>query len=400
MGIYRLDGIPVGDRDSSTGSKLQLGKLDPRLLAILINSGSTVSLHSLDYSKTGALLYPSKEDMNAARDHAARKLTAEFYLDNDLEETDPTLVYDDDESVITVNKWDSGTANCAITEETSVVAKGTSSAKINVTQTGTYNSFEILRSYGSAQDWSAKDFICFYWYGSNTGKTLTPILRSSSLYRYWTIVDNFTGWKRFVLPLRGHYTGGNMANLNLNAVTSFGVQIASVGGSICTFYLDRVVVDVGQWVKTEVHIPDNLALKRGASAKNALIRLWTWDGTQYLCGTESGPNDPDARYIQEADGATGYTPRLLNTYLFGTCYGSTSRYEQRASSITKQGRRRASPGTVWNSGAGASQGLTYSSRPGMLNRWGFSLKMPPDDGQDSSVGGISQIRFKLEANYV
>ena len=86
MGIYRLDGIPVGDRDSSTGSKLQLGKLDPRLLAILINSGSTVSLHSLDYSKTGALLYPSKEDMNAARDHAARKLTAEFYLDNDLEE--------------------------------------------------------------------------------------------------------------------------------------------------------------------------------------------------------------------------------------------------------------------------------------------------------------------------
>jgi len=52
-----------------------------------------------------------------------------------------------------------------------------------------------------------------------------------------------------------------------------------------------------------------------------------------------------------------------------------------------------------SNGRQAPTTITYSSYYGCQKRIGFAIKMPPDDGQDSSTYGISQCKLKLEVYY-
>ena len=398
MSVYRLGKVPLGKCDIRTGYKLPLSRLDPRTLAVLINSGTSVLLHTIDYLESGPILYPSQSNLNVARDFVNKKLTIEFYLDNDLEETSPMVLYDDDESFWSANCWGSGTKFWTVLEDTSNQIKGTSCVGM-LEGAGGNNAARLYHDWGSNQDWSAYDFICLYVLDVNSGHTMALELQcpdgANRIRPTW--VDNWSGWKRLVLPLRKAWPTNvgspNLAQIRYADLVDLTQYFFDAG-----VRFDRLVLDVGQWVKTELHIPEAMLL--GLDVGNTIVRVWSYDGS-YLCCTEGGENDVHARYIQEVTGGGGNAFRLLASgYNLGNVYASVNRYDQKGSSITKQGKRGESPGVIWVSGPGYSQGLTYSSQPGMYLRWGFSLKMPPDDGQDSSTAGISQSRIKLEVNYV
>lgn len=135
---------------------------------------------------------------------------------------------------------------------------GTDSLKIEVTS-GTYGAWQINHKYESLQDWSSQDYIAFYWYGSNTGKTLSLEIQSDiasyNYYRY-DFTENWTGWKRVVVPLQNP-TEASTIEPDLTRIDqmTLGFWLSSnVNG---TFWLDRVTVDVGQWIEQDSTVPSN-----------------------------------------------------------------------------------------------------------------------------------------------
>ncbi len=394
MTIYRLGRVPLDRIDHRSGRHLTLDRLDPRLLALLVNSGTSILLRSIDYLDSGTRLYPSQSNLNASRASSNRKLSIEFFLDNDLEETNPTVLYDDDETFWSANCWGSGTKAWTVLEDTSNKIKGTSCVGM-LEGAGGNNAARLYHAWGSNQDWSAYDFLCLYVFGVNSGHTMALELEApdgaNRIRPTW--IDNWSGWKRLVLPLRYPWPS-NIGSPNLAQIRYMDLVDLTVYFFDAAVRFDRLVLDVGQWVKTELHIPD--VLVKGTNLANAKVLIYHWDGSQYRCCTEGGQGDPEFRYIQEVDGGGGYALKFLDGSKVGEIYGSVSRYDQKGTSVFFDGRRGETKNSVWAGG----QGVTYSSEYGTLKRWGFALKMPPDNGQDSSTAGISQTRLKLEVYYV
>jgi hypothetical protein len=334
----------------------------------LINSGDNVYLWDESYTSNSTSLQP-----NLTIDTSNDKFSYIFYLDNDLEETSPTVIYDD-ETFWTAYTEGTGSYGITLSEETSIVKKGSSSLKM-VVGSGTADSVGAIHVYASYQDWSGYEFIALWFYGTDSGETVNIEVRTSGggNWRRWQFVDNFNGWKRIVKPLaQGDLADVGTVNLaEVDKILVIRYNIASTP----TWYLDRTVVDVGQWKKIEVYVPDTL----DSSVQNIQISsykpsLGDYDSPWVKWDAED--NNPSASWgslwLMDGTEATwGY-----RAYLKGT------RGETKATSIR-----------------GFSPSFTYSSYYGCKYRIGFAIKMPPDDGQDSSTAGISQVKLKIEIFY-
>ena len=157
--------------------------------------------------------------------------------------------------------------------------------------------------------------------------------------------------------------------------------------AIGPFYLDRTVVDVGQWVKVESYVPDVLPLISAQNAEKWFLYFWDgsqwqlsfgYDGVNWVCGS-SKMYALDGSIYKDIYGETeDYNSIYCATAMFGGERGQT---KDRISTTM------------------ATQSITYSSYYGCKKRIGFAIKMPPDDGLDASDAGISQCRLKLEVYY-
>ena len=355
----------------------------------LINSGESVKLiageeYSLSYTDLSGQWI--RDYCNWQHDKTNHKFSFEFYLDNDLEETDPTVIYDDDETFWSAYQAGSGSYAITLAEETTEVQKGTSSLKMTV-GAGSYADVGCEHEYTTLQDWSDKEFICLYLYGNNTGLTINIDIIDGTAdadWGSWQITDNFTGWKRFVLPLRSpDVTGGASGTLDLSQVKTLRIWFTPT--SEFTMYLDRTVVDVGQWVKVEVFVPDNIAYTELGSLK---VYIYSWDGNEWRHFYQPHPftqNIMDAANI-----------RLF--FLNGTTQNEILGGDERGLAFYSIGERAESK-TPMPQSDGLAGSITFSSYYGCKKRIGFAIKMPPDDGQDSSTYGISQCKLKLEVYY-
>jgi len=166
------------------------------------------------------------------------------YENDDEDEGDnPIVVYDDDETFWTAHQTGAGSYGITISEETSTVKKGSSSLKV-VVGSGSYEKVGVNHAYGSPQDWSKYDFVSFWWYGINSGEGWTFQIDSSGAWRKYYFTDNFTGWKRIIISLERPDV--ETGTLDLSAVTNVRIwnETPSSNGTI---YLDRVILDVGNW---------------------------------------------------------------------------------------------------------------------------------------------------------
>lgn len=116
-----------------------------------------------------------------------------------------TSLWDDAE----VNFWTvayggSGTLGTptVITENT-VTKKGNSSYKFTVPSGGNLGYAAFDHEYSSPENWSNYDVFSLWWYGENTGTTFAVRLEDSTGgAQEWRPVEDWTGWKRLVFPLR------------------------------------------------------------------------------------------------------------------------------------------------------------------------------------------------------
>jgi len=346
----------------------------------LINSGESVVLHlGQSYPSISSQILP-QESCNWSLDKINKKFSFELYLNNNLEETSPIVIADDGQSTLwTPYAFGAGTIGVpTLSDDTVEKVKGTDSLKM-VVGAGSYSGFGIYQDLSPTQNWGDMDFICFYWYGQNTGKTLRCLIYAplpDNAY-YFDITENWIGWRRLVLPLRKFSV--------LQGTPSWSsverVCLELIGHNTqATWWLDRIVVDVGQWVRCEVCIPDIL----GAN----YIVLSSWDGSTW---------QPVARRGKEA-----YTYGHLLYFLDGTTQEDiTGRSYGTGCGIAffQSGQRGETKGIIHGEDDPNAGNITYSSYSGCRQRLGFAIKMPPDDGQDSSTTGISQCRLKIEIRY-
>jgi len=351
--------------------------------------GSNITFHRLnDYGSVWAIEYPKYPPaFNWSHDKINNKYSYEFYLDNDLEETSPTVIYDDDETFWSPHKGGTGGYDISISEELTEIKKGASSLRIDI-GTGTYAHLGVYHDYTPVEDWSGQEFLCFYLYGVNSGLTiwvqiLTPDIGNSARFN---LVDNFTGWKRFVLPLKN--PDAISGTYDLSNVNILRIQYRFVNQTF-TSYLDRTVVDVGQWVQVEAYVPDVIA---ETTIGNPKFYLRSWDGASYVSCIYPHPS-------------TGYFDAVNSNLYFldGTTQqdiipSTVQPYARGGIGTYLVGERGETKSRINESDSGAPP-LTYSSYFGCKKRWGFAIKMPPDDGQDSSTYGISQCKLKLEVYY-
>jgi len=354
------------------------GLFDQRELGLiaqtLINTGTSVTLHRVNQYGTPATIQQMLMGLaNWNLDKAAKKFSFEFFLDNDLEETSPIEIYDDDEAFWGVFKGGTGSFDIAISEETIEKVKGTSSLKMAI-GSGTYAYVGVSHDYTVPQDWSGKEYFCFYFYGVNSGNTWKwKIFDTDGDFYEQTFTDNFSGWKRFVWPFN---TLTAIGTPNLASISR--LELYTFPSATSITYLDRTLTDIGQWVQCEVFVPDQLNI----AVNN--IQLFSWDGTAYQrfyrWDAEEGTQRYAWDYLYFLDGTRAH--EIVDKYYkIMDCFFIGQRGETKASI----------PGT--------GRTITYSSHPGCKKRIGFAIKMPPDDGQDSATSGISQCRLKMEVYY-
>lgn len=142
-------------------------------------------------------------------------------------------LYDDDETVLTAEKWTAGSYDVTLVKETTIVKSGQSSALAQISA-GSYAIVSLRLQYGATQDWSSYDFISLYFYGRNSGDTLTLHLSDTGAGNgYWNITENWSGWKRITLILSNPDSG----SVDLSIIDYWEIYWTADGEDR---YLDRV----------------------------------------------------------------------------------------------------------------------------------------------------------------
>ncbi len=354
-----------------------------KLAQLMVNTGTSVYTHPLPPKYNESVRTFAEAGTNLvygwSHDKPNNKFSFESYLDNDLEETSPTVLYDDDETYWAVTSWGAGTIGApTVSEELTEKIKGTSSTEI-IVPAGALGRSGVKHIYGPAADWSAKEFMCLYIYGANSGTFMILAQTAGGNYFLHTITDNWTGWKRLVIPFEVFTITGAPDWASI-------AELSIVSTSEKTWYLDRTVIDVGQWVKVEVSVPD--ALATGLTATQIYLR--SWSGAAYLAIMRWDAHQVAGLSYNNVGSGNGHLLDGTKLYeIYGDNDGNT------AYGIGVRDNVKAPYGFS----DGDAGNITYSSYHGCIKRIGFAIKLPPDDGQDGSTTGISQIKLELIVYY-
>jgi len=151
-----------------------------------------------------------------------------------IEIAEPIEIADDDQAAFWERKGPAQLSN----EEDEMV-NGADGLKITV-ESGKTERWHLEHNYTTLQDWSGMDFISLYWYGGNTGAKFRFIVLNSYEpldYFHYYFRDDFSGWRRIIMPLSDFLT---MGKPNLDNITFLQISVMeeNISG---TWYLDRVV---------------------------------------------------------------------------------------------------------------------------------------------------------------
>ncbi|WP_309492323.1 carbohydrate binding domain-containing protein [Candidatus Hecatella orcuttiae] len=371
--------IPYQGGETAVRYRLELTEL-PAWGRTAVNQGTDAYLADLDYAALRSQLFsPLWARHGWSWDRGGKKFAYEFILVNALEETSPAVLYDDDEAFWSTTGWGSGSSAASLTEESTVVKKGTSSAKVSQTS-GSYDVFGIYHSWAAGQDWSGYEFVALWLYGSNSGGKMALDIRApDASNKYFAYIDDtWTGWKRLVYPLRAMPKVGSPDLTNVKAV----YLTTDEGNPWAPFYLDRMVLDVGQWVAVEVFVPDTL------NTADINVRLYSWDGSGWVVG-------PGVEATDLSPWSAGVDLYFLDGTKASEAYGGNWYNDQFA--YYSLGERGQTPGK-WSS---PPPDITYSLNYGCLKRLGFAVKMPPSTLARDTSGSqaVNKTQLKLEITY-
>jgi hypothetical protein len=150
-----------------------------------------------------------------------------------------TLLVDDNQAILwtTVHGTLSGKRGPSIiSDENSIVKSGSNSLKIVLTS-GSWNWSGIQHNFEPAMNWSDTSGISFQWYGSKSGMTIQLIIICEGGEFYHSFIDDFQGWRRFVIFFYDMQKNDEPLLDKVNAIT-----FAFWGDGEATMYLDKITL--------------------------------------------------------------------------------------------------------------------------------------------------------------
>jgi hypothetical protein len=157
-----------------------------------------------------------------------------------------------------------------LTNDPSMEIENNDSLKVVIGE-GNYSDWYLQKNYPVAQDWSQKDFMSIWWYGTNSGQNIGILASGATWKNYfqYNFVDNFLGWQQLIIPLNEFTPHGTPSWSAISIL-----QIRSFNGSTpSTLHLDSIGLEDGSNVSTEITINN---------ASNAVPKLSVFDGSAYM----------------------------------------------------------------------------------------------------------------------
>ena len=113
--------------------------------------------------------------------------------------------------------------------ETSTLKHGNVSLKV-VVPSGAKEYAHANHTFGTADDWTNKEYLLFWFYGINDGSNVTVEIDDGTLHSY-TFVDNVGGWRFMAI-----HVANDVGVTTPSNITKFGFRFYAVG----TFYIDFI----------------------------------------------------------------------------------------------------------------------------------------------------------------
>lgn len=159
-------------------------------------------------------------------------------------ETNPFLVVDDNQTGTnfwSIERFGKGIYDISLNDDNISKMSQNDSMKIGITN-GTYQRFTLSHIYDEPQDWSKKDLLVVWLNGNNSGLKYNIVFRTFTYndYHIYQIADDFSVWKRLIIPLTSFTVVGSPSWSNVTAIM---LQFTSVS-QFTSLNLDRMVVDV------------------------------------------------------------------------------------------------------------------------------------------------------------
>jgi len=359
MAILKVTGFEHGSLSINGGGIVDVLAGTPEISSTIKRSGS----YSIRFEVTGTNKY----------------FQWDFHvISEDEEPIGWTTVFDDDQASF----WTAGGAGSGsvaaptLSNDLLMNIKNTDCLKIAVGSGGYLHVF-IYHNYTVHEDWSGDDYICFYWYGRNSGKSIRVACETPNLsnYGYSDFTDNWKGYQRVVLPLKKFTVAAGTLDWSDVAQLKIMIQNASED----TWFLDRGGVTPGSWKDFEVMTPS--MIKHGVQTASASYRFekpyvdaYSWNGSSWIqCVT--APGGVDCLHFHE--GNFYFLDGSKITDITGDAWDKA-----KGSRVFYEGLRGTIQVDTWHS-ASPEQEMTYTTKVGPSMRWGFRLKMPPATMQAS-----------------
>ena len=360
----------------------------------LVNSteyGGEIVIKDVDEESEGDYLDPVKANTNFTIDWDNRFFSYEFIVENKSYENNPTILVDDSQTGFwSVVGSGTGSLGLTISDDANVKKSGNDALKLSVIS-GSYENVGIKHTFSSAQDWSGYDFVTFYLFGMGTGRPIYFYVLAPDWSNYfsWTFYDSFEGWRQIVLPLRKPtYTTGSPSITNVSEIDFF-LQ-SSDGWEDGNFaYLDRLRLDIGQWSRIEIMVPDKyekwLFINSGT---NISANIYTYNvGINSWIKVRDWFENKLSDYIYEDNF------KFLNSFSIQEIYGGEYRSSGVGSDVFFSSEAGSTVTVAYSTRRDRT--ITYTRRFGTAKRWGFMIKFPPK----SDVEDISKARIKVEVYF-
>jgi hypothetical protein len=310
-----------------------------KINATLNSSGGNAFLHSpSDYAAASTVLEGSPLDNSM-----------EFIVDNHLEANDPTIIARDEQTLFWRTLTNNASSSLALTNDS--IDKVNESDSLKQTWNISANGWaKVYHSWNSDQNWTNKDFLTFYWKGSNTGSLIQAGIYAPDALNMqrWVFYDNFSNWQRFVFPLNTSSEGWQVGNPDLARVRQLEFFVSPGSQSVnAVWHLDRFLLDVGRWIDIKIIVMNN----------SGTPSLSNFNGLSYV---------PIPIAINASEKVSKQSICYLDGRTADELYG-----EDEIARVSEQEIQ------------GGHQLI-------------LSIKMPPNDGRDSETNGVSQSRFKVE----
>jgi len=155
----------------------------------------------------------------------------------------PLVITDDAQSEFwTITLLGTGDIGVNLTDNPFNKKTGENSLKI-VSGNGTCKYFDICHQFEQSQNFYMRDVLVLWWCGNNTNAEFRLNLYTPNETNkiYYDFLDNFSGWKQFILYFDKNFTAVGNVNLSFLKEISISLRTANTKG---TWYLDSVIVDI------------------------------------------------------------------------------------------------------------------------------------------------------------